>query len=74
MFLKWRNHNFRLVIRVYDKDDVTCDSERPPSDIIVLTVQENEEGKLNQQIELVVVKPPKHHLKIMLADFSSEHI
>jgi hypothetical protein len=30
--------------------------------------------KLHQQIEQVAVKPPKKHLKFMLADFSSEHV
>jgi hypothetical protein len=51
-----------------------CDIERPPSDIIFLTVQDDKEDKQHQQIEQAVVKTPKHHLKIMLADFSSEHI
>ena len=41
--------------------------------IIIITVQDDEEDKLHQQIEQEFVKPPKHHLKIMLTDFSSEH-
>jgi len=42
LFRKRCNHTVRLEIRLYDEDDVICDIERPSSDIIVLTVQDDE--------------------------------
>jgi hypothetical protein len=58
VFRKLCNHTVRSEIRIYDEEDFICDIVRPPSDIIVLTVQDDEEDKLHQQIEQVVIKPP----------------